>query len=175
MKKIVVWLTGMSGAGKTTIAKGIYTHLVEQGQKVKLLDGDEIRNNFHPHLSFSPDDIIKNNELIVQMCESLKTDFNYILVSIISPFKCSRLYAREVFGTGFVEVFVKASVKTLIERDVKGLYKKALSGEIDNFIGISPTVPYEPPENPEIIINTEKITSFEAIEIILKLLKKHKQ
>ena len=62
---MVVWLTGMSGAGKTIIAKGIYTHLVEQGQKVKLLDGDEIRNNFHTHLSFDPDDIIKNNELIV--------------------------------------------------------------------------------------------------------------
>lgn len=101
MKKIVVWLTGMSGAGKTTIANGVYTYLVKQGQKVKIIDGDEIRKNSHCYLSFTPDDIIKNNELVVQICESLKANFDYILVSIISPFLHSRQQAREIIGNGF--------------------------------------------------------------------------
>lgn len=173
MKYTVIWLTGMSGAGKTTIANGVYTNLVEQGLKVKILDGDDIRNKTHTHLSFTPNDIIINNDLIIKMCATLRSDFDYIIVSIISPFLDSRQQARKVIGDGFIEVFVNASIKTLVNRDVKGLYKKALSGEIDNFIGISSAVPYEPPENPEIIINTERLTSFEAIEKILKFLNQH--
>ncbi len=170
MKQIVVWLTGMSGAGKTTIASGTFKYLVKQKQKVKLIDGDEIRKNLHSHLSFTHEDIVKNNELVVQLCVTLKANFDYILVSMISPFLHSRKQARETIGNRFIEVFIDASLDTLVDRDVKGLYKKALSGGIDNFIGISPNVPYEPPENPEVIINTEKLTSFESIDKLVKFL-----
>ena len=171
MKNIVIWLTGMSGSGKTTIANGVFADLVNRGLKVKILDGDDIRNNTHTELSFTPKDIRINNDLIVKMCAKLRKDYDCIIVSIISPFLDSRQNAREEIGNGFIEVFVYASIKTLVNRDVKGLYKKALSGDIDNFIGISPTVPYEPPEKQNIHINTEKLTSLEAIDKILNYLK----
>ena len=171
MKNIVIWLTGMSGSGKTTIANGVFADLVDRELKVKILDGDDIRNNTHTELSFTPKDIRINNDLIVKMCAKLREDYDCIIVSIISPFLDSRQKAREEIGNGFIEVFVYASIKTLVNRDVKGLYKKALSGDIDNFIGINPTVPYEPPEKPNIHINTEKLTSLEAIDKILNYLK----
>ena len=90
--------------------------------------------------------------------------FNFILVPIISPFKTSRLNAKKIIGESFVEVYIKSNLKTVINRDVKGLYKKALKGEINNFIGISSNVPYEPPENPNIILDTEIETVKESVQ-----------
>lgn len=163
----VIWFTGLSGSGKTTITKGLYKHLRNRGKRVKILDGDEIREDLHSQLGFTPDDIRKNNALVAQMCKSLKKDYDYILVALISPFSESRKQAREIIGNGFTEVYLKASIETLIKRDVKSLYEKALHGQIDNFIGISPSVPYEPPNNPEICIDTETLSSKEAIECVL--------
>jgi len=166
----VIWFTGMSGSGKTTIAEGLYKRLIEKSQKVRLLDGDVIRKELHSTLGFTPEDIKKNNALVVELCKKLQGNNDYILVALISPFEESRKNARENIGNEFIEVYVKASKKTLIQRDVKGLYKKALNGEIENFIGISPSVPYEPPQNPDISIDTEKLSSQASVEHVLKYL-----
>jgi len=167
----VIWFTGMSGAGKTTIAEELYKKLIEQSQEVRLLDGDVIRKELHTDLSFTPDDIKKNNTLVVELCKKLQSDNDYILVAVISPFEESRKSARERIGNDFIEVYVKSSTETLIRRDVKGLYKRALRGEIENFIGISASVPYEPPQNPDICIDTEKLGCWEAVGIILTYLR----
>ena len=144
--------------------EGLYDRLARKGKKVKVLDGDEIRKGIHRHMGFSPDDIKKNNLLVAQLCKSLKNEYDYILVALISPFLESRKKARVLIGNGFVEIYIKASMDTLIRRDVKGLYRRALSSQIDNFIGISPCVPYEPPQTPE-IIKVVVTTAFDGIPI----------
>ena len=166
----IVWFTGLSGSGKSTIAAGLYDELTKRGKKVKTIDGDEIRKNDHHQLGFTPEDIRKNNRLVAEMCKSLQQDYDYILVALISPFTDSRKKARDIIGKGFIEVYVKAAIETLIARDIKGLYKKALNGQIENFIGLSPAVPYEPPQNPEICIDTEKLDPLESVSYTLNIL-----
>lgn len=137
---------------------------------VKILDGDEIRKSFHAHLGFTPDDISQNNRKIAMICKELIYIYNFILVPIISPFRSSRFDAKKNIGKSFVEVYIKSNLKTVIKRDVKGLYTKAIKGEIDNFIGIDPSVPYEPPENPDIVLDTEKETVEESVRKIYSYL-----
>ncbi len=166
----VLWMTGLSGSGKTTISSVLREKLEKLGKKVKILDGDDVRNTLHKHLGFTPQDIKQNNRLIVDLCKRHSKEFDFILVPIISPFRESREYARKELGLDFIEVFIKCSLKECIRRDVKGHYKKALSGEMENFIGISDNVPYEEPKSPEIIANTEKESVEESVEKILKSL-----
>ena len=170
MKANVLWFTGLSGAGKTTIAIGLSKALKKYGKKVKIIDGDEIRNSIHSKLSFTPKDIEKNNQLIAQLCKNIINNHNFIVVPIISPFRRSRKAAKVLIGASFTEVYVKTSLQTVIKRDVKGLYKKALKGEIENFIGIDNNVPYEVPINPSITINTELEHPDESINKIIKYL-----
>ena len=164
MNNKVLWFTGLSGSGKSTIASGLSKKLLENNYSVKIIDGDEIRESAHAHLGFSYNDISENNKKIAVICRELLQKFNFILVPIISPFKTSRLNAKKIIGESFVEVYIKSNLKTVINRDVKGLYKKALKGEINNFIGISSNVPYEPPENPNIILDTEIETVKESVQ-----------
>jgi len=168
MRNKVLWFTGLSGSGKTTIANSLSEILIKQNYKVKILDGDEIRESIHSDLGFSPEDIAVNNQKVAFLCKEMIGTYDFIIVPIISPFSRSRKIAREIIGLHFFEIYIKSSLDYVISRDVKGLYKKALNGEIDNFIGIDPTVPYEIPTNPDIIIDTktEKIS-----ESVLKLLK----
>jgi adenylylsulfate kinase len=160
----VLWFTGLSGSGKTTIADKLYDELVNDGKSAIILDGDKIRSTIHKNLGFTPDDIKKNNELIAKLCLKYNGKYDYILVPIISPFTASRKKAKELIGKNFIEVYVQASLETVIKRDVKGLYNKALRGEIPNFIGISSGVPYEEPFNPDVVLNTEK----EDIDTVVK-------
>ncbi len=163
----ILWFTGLSGSGKSTIVEELKKKLEIKGKKFSIFDGDDVRNRLHKHLGFSREDIEENNRLISQLCKNEMGKVDYIMVPIISPFRLSREKAREIFGENFIEIYIKCSYEECKKRDVKGLYKKAEKGEIKNFIGLH--IPYEIPKKPEIIIDTvedslessvKKITSF---------------
>ena len=149
---IVIWLTGLSGSGKSTIANKIYQILIQQGYKIKLIDGDEFRGK---NTDFSKSGIMINNRNIITICENSLHTNDFIIVSVISPFNNSRNEARSKLEKKYIEVYVEVNLKTVINRDTKGYYKKALSGKIDNFIGIDPNTPYEIPTDPEISFDNE--------------------
>ena len=149
---VVIWFTGLSGSGKTTIANKIYQILIQKGYKTELIDGDKFRDK---NTDFSKNGIIINNRNIITLCEKLLHTNDFIIVSVISPFNSTRNEARAKLEKKYIEVYIKVSLKTVIKRDTKGYYKKALNGKIDNFIGINPNAPYEIPTNPEIILNTD--------------------
>lgn len=171
---VVIWFTGLSGSGKTTISEGLKIELESLNKTVRVIDGDDVRNTIHKHLGFSPEDIKENNRLILDICIKNLFNFDFILVPIISPFKESRQFAREKLNNQFIELFCNCSLEECIKRDVKGLYKKALAGEIKNFIGIAKENPYEPPEKTEIIINTEIEQPQESVNTIVSYLRKNK-
>jgi len=153
------WFTGLSGSGKTTVAKGVGQELEAKDYSIFIIDGDDVRKNFHRRLGFSSEDIIKNNALIVEMCEENKGKYDVIFVPIISPFKECRLKARECLGNNFYEVYFCASLDCVVRRDVKGLYKKAKQEIITNLTGFSRDgVDYEVPEDPDAIIYTEEVS-----------------
>jgi adenylylsulfate kinase len=163
----VVWLTGLSGAGKTTIAHALAERLKSAGYKVEILDGDVVRQHFSKGLGFSKEDRIENIKRVAYVAHLLARNSVVVIVALISPYREGRNYARQLIGD-FVEVYVKCPLNVLIERDVKGLYAKALQGEIQNFTGISD--PYEPPENPEVVVETDKETVDESVDKIWQAL-----
>jgi adenylyl-sulfate kinase len=166
-KGVTVWFTGMSGAGKTALAIPLEAELRKRGLKVERLDGDIVRQSLTRDLGFSKEDRDKNIERVTFVAKLLTRNGVAVLCSFISPYRAVRAQVKEEVGN-FVEVYCYASMETLIERDVKGLYKKALAGEIENFTGISD--PYEPPPEPEITVNSAAQTVEESIQIILKRL-----
>jgi len=154
-KGIVIWLTGLSGAGKTTLALALKHELTAAGHRVETLDGDEVRENLSRGLGFSKEDRDTNVRRIGFVARLLARNGVIVLASAISPYRQSRDDARqsvESDGARFVEVFVRAPLSVLVERDVKGLYKKALAGEIKNFTGVSD--PYEDPLAPDVIVDS---------------------
>ena len=148
----VLWFTGLSGSGKSTISDVLQKELEKLGLRIRTFDGDVVRRELHKHLGFTPEDIIENNRLITLLCQENISKYDFILVPIISPFNSSRENARKVLEKDFIEVFVNCSYEECKNRDVKGLYKKARAGQIGEFTGISS--PYEKPEKPEMIVNT---------------------
>lgn len=160
---VVLWFTGLSGSGKSTLAASLKRTIESRGKTVLLLDGDAVRETVHRHLSFTPTDIVENNERLAMMSKESMKKADMVIVSAISPFRRSRKSARELLHPHFIEIYVKASLDICIQRDVKGLYKRALAGEIPNFIGVSPDTPYEEPLNAEIVIDTERLTAQESL------------
>lgn len=152
---MVFWFTGLSGSGKTTIAQQAAQSLSQEGRDVKVFDGDVIRKELHSHLGFTPGDIRENNKKIAELCLENESKYDYIFVPIISPFKDNRQYARQALKGSIYVVYCKVSLKEVIKRDPKGLYKKALDGKIENFIGMDNKVPYEAPEDADLILDTE--------------------
>ena len=168
-KGFVLWFTGLSGAGKTTIAVALEPELKKRGVKVERLDGDIVRESLTRDLGFSKEDRDKNIERVTFVAKLLSRNGVGVVASFISPYQATRdMVRREV--TNFIEVYIDVTLDTVIERDVKGLYKKALAGEIPNFTGVSD--PYEAPENPEIVVPTGEQTLEESVQHVLSELER---
>jgi adenylylsulfate kinase len=167
-KGFTLWFTGLSGAGKTTISHIVERELRDRGSRVEVLDGDVVRENLSKGLGFSKEDRDTNIRRIAFVADLLSRNGVPVITAAISPYREIRDEARELMGDRFIEVFVKASVEVCAERDVKGLYEKAFKGEIKEFTGVSD--PYEPPLNPEIILDTEHDSAEEDAAKILSLL-----
>ncbi len=166
-KGFTLWFTGLSGAGKTTLARGVEAVLRERGLKVEVLDGDIVRQNLSKGLGFSKEDRDTNIKRIGFVCKLLTRNGVAAIGAAISPYQEVRDFIRQDIGP-FVEVYVKCPLEVLIARDVKGLYEKALDGEIKNFTGISD--PYEEPLSPEVTVDTSVETPGESMaKIIAKL------
>lgn len=166
----ILWFTGLSGSGKTTIAEKVKTELEQQGKKVEVLDGDIVRSTMHKNLGFTPEDIHENNRLLTLLAKEKAKHADFILLPIISPYQEDREKARTVLSKNFIEVFIDSSLQECIKRDVKGHYQKALAGEIKNFIGIAKENPYQAPVNPEIRVDTTKMSVTESVQKIIAYL-----
>ncbi|MCQ6254482.1 adenylyl-sulfate kinase [Methanocaldococcus sp.] len=160
-----IWLTGPSGAGKTTLAKALKEKLKEMGHRVEILDGDEIRNSLYPNLGFSKEAREMHNKVVIYMAKLLSRNGVISIVSLISPYKSVREYARKEIGR-FMEVYVYAPLNVRIKRDPKGLYAKALKGEIKGLTGYDGV--YEEPDNPEVKVDSSKMSVDEEVEIVIK-------
>ena len=162
-----LWFTGLSGAGKSTIAELVGRRLEEAGREVDYLDGDVVRTHLSKGLGFSKEDRDTNIERIGWVASRLTRHGAAVLVSAISPYEETRRKARELveeFGP-FVEVYVEASVEECARRDVKGLYEKAFAGEIKEFTGVSD--PYEAPSSPDVVLHTEDLTPEQSTQLVL--------
>jgi len=168
-KGFTVWFTGLSGAGKSTLAGRLAEELRRRGMKVEILDGDEVRTNLSAGLGFSKEDRDTNIKRIGYVCKLLTRNGVVAMSAAISPYRQARDYNRAQIGS-FIEVYVKCSIEALTRRDVKGLYKKALAGEVKQFTGISD--PYEPPANPEITVDTERQPEAESLRTIVDYLER---
>ena len=166
-KGVTVWFTGLSGSGKTTIAKRVEQLLHERGVHAERLDGDVVRQSLTRDLGFSKEDRDKNIERVTFVARLLTRNDVVVLSSFISPYKAQREASRRDIGE-FLEVFVDATLDTLIARDLKGLYKKAIAGELQGFTGVND--PYEKPENPDLVCDTDAETEEESVAKVMALL-----
>ena len=164
-----VWLTGLSGSGKSTIAVDVEKRLLERGVRTYILDGDNIRHGLNKNLGFSPEDRTENIRRIGEVAK-LFTDAGVInLTAFISPYRADRDRVRGLMSPGdFVEVFVDCPIEECERRDVKGLYARARRGELKNFTGVSD--PYEAPQRAEVVIDTTRVPVAEAVQLVLAAL-----
>jgi adenylyl-sulfate kinase len=169
-KGFTLWMTGLSGAGKTTIAKIVEAELKSRGLKIERLDGDVVRQSLTRDLGFSKEDRDKNIERVAFVAKLLSRNGVGVIASFISPYRAVRDQVRAE-TTNFIEVFIHAPLEVCIDRDVKGMYKKAMAGEIENFTGISD--PYEEPLNPEIRVNTHEETPQASAARLIAYLEEH--
>lgn len=167
-KGFTVWFTGLSCSGKSTLAQGLERELRRRGfNKIEILDGDVVRTHLSKGLGFSKEDRDTNIKRIGFVCKLLSRNGVIAISAAISPYREVRDYNRKEIGD-FVEVYCKCSLETCIQRDVKGLYKKALAGEIKNYTGIDD--PYEEPRNPEVVLETDQETPEESVAKIMQKL-----
>jgi len=161
-----VWLTGLSGSGKSSVAVAAEKALVENGHAAYVLDGDNIRHGLNKNLGFSPADRSENIRRIGEVAKLFSDAGLLVFTSFISPYRADRDAVRALFAPGdFIEVFASAGVDVCEARDVKGLYRKARAGEIPEFTGVS--APYEPPERPELVLDTGRQTLEESVRALL--------
>jgi adenylyl-sulfate kinase len=172
-KGVTVWFTGLSGAGKTTVALEVEKQLKEKGYYIQRLDGDIVREKLTKDLGFTKEDRNKNIERNTFVAKILTDNDIITLCSFISPYQSARNYARsEISQVGeFVEVFVNPPLEVCEKRDVKGLYKQAREGKIENFTGISD--PYEEPQNPDIELRTDQESVQESAENVINYLEEN--
>ena len=170
-KSVVLWFTGLSGSGKSTMSHALEERLFNKGCRTFVLDGDNVRHGLNSHLSFSDKDRKENIRRIGEVTKLMMEAGFIIMTAFISPFREDRIAVRNLIPNGdFIEIYCKASLETCEARDVKGLYKRARAGEIKNYTGINS--PYEVPENADLIIDTEQETIEDSVSIIISFLKK---
>lgn len=170
-KGVVVWLTGLSGAGKSTLAMRIEHVLFNRGMQTYVLDGDNVRTGLCADLGFSNDDRMENIRRVGEVAALMANAGLITITAFISPFRTDRRRARDAAGENFHEIYVKADLETCEERDPKGLYKKARKGEIKDFTGISS--PYEPPESPDLTVDTTNHGVDACVEMIVEYIMQH--
>ncbi len=171
-KARVIWLTGLSGSGKTTIAKGLERALHNQGYFTKLLDGDNVRAGINNNLSFSEEDRVENIRRISEVAKLFLDGGVVTIASFVSPTNDLRDMAREIIGEDdFILVHVNTSLEVCESRDVKGLYAKARLGEIPNFTGIS--APFDEPNNPTITVSTENMSVKDSVDFVMSALQEY--
>ena len=167
---MALWFTGLSGSGKSTLANVLHKKLFDEGMSSVVLDGDNIRLGINKDLTFSEEDRVENIRRVAEITKLFVQTGHVVITAFISPFKLNRTAAKEIISDNdFIEVFIDSSIEKCEERDVKGLYRKARSGEIKDFTGISS--PYETPEKPDIHIQTNDFSISESTELLFKKLK----
>ena len=168
----VIWLTGLSGSGKSTIGLALEKRLFQENFVAQLLDGDNIRSGINKNLGFSEEDMKENIRRIAEIAKLYLSSGIITINSFISPTAETRNIAKEIVGDGdFLEIYINAPMATCESRDVKGLYKKARAGEIQGFTGVNQA--YEEPENPALELRTDLLSVDEAVDILFTFLKKH--
>lgn len=171
-KSAVIWFTGLSGSGKSTVSVALEKALFNEGKQTYRLDGDNVRHGLNKNLEFSPEDRTENIRRIGEVAKLMVDAGSITVTAFISPYKQDRDNVRAILEDGeFIEVYTKCSVEECENRDPKGLYKKARSGEIPEFTGIS--APYEAPDHPEIILDTEHESIDQSVDRVIQYLKQH--
>ncbi|MCU5746286.1 adenylyl-sulfate kinase [Staphylococcus sp. SQ8-PEA] len=171
-KSVTIWFTGLSGSGKSTISVALEKALFNRGTHTYRLDGDNVRHGLNKNLGFSPEDRQENIRRIGEVSKLMVDAGLITITAFISPYRADRDKVREILDSGeFIEVYTQCSVETCEKRDPKGLYKKARTGEISEFTGIS--APYEEPRNPEITIDTEQTDVKAAVNQIVNYLEEN--
>ncbi|MDC8000244.1 adenylyl-sulfate kinase [Aequorivita todarodis] len=170
-KPLLVWFTGLSGSGKSTIANALEKTLFERNIHTYLLDGDNVRKGLNNNLSFSPEDRTENIRRIAEVANLMMDAGLVVIASFVSPYRIDRENVKRIVGYGnFVEVFVNTPIEECERRDVKGLYAKARAGEIKNFTGVN--APYEAPMAPDVEIDTTMVSVEEAVALIVAQIEK---
>jgi len=170
-KSVVLWFTGLSGSGKSTMSHALEENLFRRGYRTFVLDGDNVRHGLNSDLGFSQKDRKENIRRIGEVSKLMLEAGFIIMTAFISPFREDRIVVRNLIPNGdFIEIYCKASIETCEARDVKGLYRRARAGEIKNYTGINS--PYEVPENADLIIDTEQETIEDSVSIIISFLEK---
>ena len=170
-KGCVIWFTGLSGSGKSTLANAVAYLLHQRKHHTYVLDGDNVRHGLNKNLGFSPADREENIRRVGEVAKLFVDAGTVVITAFISPYRADRNQARHLIAEGrFVEVFIECPLEVCEERDPKGLYKKARTGEIKEFTGIS--APYEPPHNPEVIVNTADLSITECAQKVITVLEK---
>src|SRR5262249_14367004 len=163
----VIWFTGLSGSGKTTLARALCAALEARGHDIEFLDGDQIRSLF-PNSGFTREERHAHIGRVGFLASRLQAHGVTVVAALVSPYEDSRQFVRRTCGTGFLEVFVSTPIEVCEARDTKGLYRRARRGEIKNFTGIDD--PYEPPQAPELTLDTSEISVGEGVKRVLELL-----
>ena len=168
-KGLVIWLTGLPCSGKTTISKNLEKYFLRSKKKVQVLDGDILRKGINSDLGFSKKDRDENIRRVAYIAKILAENGINVIVAFVSPYEKMRSFARKVCPN-FIEVYIECDIEECKKRDVKGMYKKALTGEIEDFTGVQD--PYEIPKNPEILVNTKKENIKQGVDKIIEYFEK---
>ena len=169
---IIIWFTGLSGSGKTTLSTLLAKRLILLKYKLKNIDGDLFTKKKNNLNNFTKKNIINNNISIIRYIKNFYKNFDFTLVSVISPLKKTRLFAKKTFKKKYIEIYVKCSLKKLIKRDTKNLYKMAIENKVKNLIGFNSKISYEESKYKKLIINSGLLNKKKSIDKILKHIKK---